>query len=102
MPRRRRRGLSRRKRSRRLSELTHEIGFILLLCFLALCLDSKQVQHLIELFGTRTSLPLDEEGNYAKRELPDGRFLYVNPLTYGRARLSISSRFSRFVFDDGF
>jgi hypothetical protein len=44
----------------------------------------------------------DEEYNYARRQLSDGRWLYVNPLTYGRARLNVSSQYNRFVFDNGY
>ena len=47
-------------------------------------------------------MQLDEEYNYVKRQLPDGRWLYVNPLTYGRARLNVSSQFNRFLLDDGY
>lgn len=47
------------------------------------------------------SLQLDEDYNYAKRQLPDGRWLYVIPLTYGRARICVGSRFNPLIFDDG-
>lgn len=47
-------------------------------------------------------MQLDDEYNYAKRQLPDGRWLYVNPLTYGRARLNISSKFNPLIFDNGY
>jgi hypothetical protein len=45
---------------------------------------------------------VDEEGNYAKRKLEDGRTLYVIPLTYGRARLCIGNKYEPYIFDDGF
>jgi hypothetical protein len=38
--------------------------------------------------------------SYAIRDLPDGRQLSVDPLTYGRARLHISSM-PGFTYDDG-
>ncbi len=40
---------------------------------------------------------LDEEGNYAKRVLEDGRVVYVIPLTYGRARICISGLFDPYL-----
>lgn len=36
----------------------------------------------------------------AERYLPDGRTLYVYPLTYGRARLGVSPPGNTQVFDD--
>ncbi len=42
------------------------------------------------------------DGEYVKRQLADGRWLYVIALTYGRARLCISSKFSPLIFDDGY
>lgn len=47
-------------------------------------------------------MQLDEEGNYAKRVLEDGRTLYVIPLTYGRARLCIGNKYCEQVYDDGY
>ena len=47
-------------------------------------------------------MQLDELGNYATRQLPDGRVLSVFPLTYGRARLGVGSPFNPLIFDDSF
>lgn len=41
-------------------------------------------------------------GTIAKRKLSDGRTLFVVPLTYGRARLCVSSKHTPFIFDDGY
>ena len=45
-------------------------------------------------------MQLDKQGNYATRQLPDGRMLYVFPLTYGRARLGIGSTYDSLIFDN--
>jgi hypothetical protein len=38
--------------------------------------------------------------DYPERQLPDGRWLFVFPLTFGRARLVVGR--SRWVYDDGY
>lgn len=38
---------------------------------------------------------------FYERDLPDGRTLYVVPLTFGRARITIGPTGSQFL-DDGF
>ena len=47
-------------------------------------------------------MQLDEEGNYAKRKLEDGRTLFVIPLTYGRARLCIGNKYNPYSFDNAY
>lgn len=37
--------------------------------------------------------------NYGERTLPDGRILIVNPLTFGRARLTVGRDY--LGYDDG-
>lgn len=37
----------------------------------------------------------------AERTLPDGRWLVVYPLTYGRARLTVSAEPGATFYDDG-
>jgi hypothetical protein len=40
------------------------------------------------------------EGVLAQRDLPDGRILSVQPLTFGRARLCIGT--NEWTYDDGY
>jgi hypothetical protein len=40
------------------------------------------------------------EGVLAQRDLPDGRILSVQPLTYGRARLCVGR--DTLTYDDGY
>jgi len=54
----------------------------------------------MEKYTPFSRFPLDEEGNIAKRVLPDGRTLFVVPLTYGRARLCIGNKYFPASFDD--
>jgi hypothetical protein len=35
-----------------------------------------------------------------RRQLPDGRWLIVNPLVFGRARMGITNRHCRYAYDD--
>lgn len=44
-------------------------------------------------------MQLDEDGNFATRQLPDGREVSVFPLTYGRARIGIGNRYIRGFID---
>jgi hypothetical protein len=37
---------------------------------------------------------------YPERQLPDGRWLILTPLTFGRARLNVSR--DQWIFEDGY
>jgi hypothetical protein len=43
-----------------------------------------------------------EYQNYFERDLPDGRRIYVDPLTFGRARLNVAANATTMFYDDGF
>jgi len=43
-----------------------------------------------------------EYWNHYERELPDGRQVIVDPLTFGRARLNVAPRVGAMVYDDGY
>jgi hypothetical protein len=47
--------------------------------------EGDELRAILELSG-----PLDADGFYGRRQLPDGRWLAVLPLTFQRARLGIS------------
>lgn len=44
--------------------------------------------------------PSDRNWWTAEKTLPDGRTIYIYPLTYGRARLGISPPGDTYTFDD--
>ena len=47
---------------------------------------------------------MDEYEQYelASRDLPDGRRAYIIPLTYGRARICISNKYSPLFIDNSY
>lgn len=45
-------------------------------------------------------MKLNQDDEYARRDLDDGRQVAVVPLTFGRARLTVSHDL-RFGYDDG-
>lgn len=45
-------------------------------------------------------MELNEQHEYAKRLLDDGRTLYVVPISYGNARLCIGNKYCPMLFDN--
>lgn len=60
--------------------------------------DDDQLAMLREMLAL--GWPVDDEGHISSRDLGDGRTLFVDPLTFGRARLLIGPT-GGYTYDDG-
>lgn len=40
--------------------------------------------------------------NYGEKELPDGRYIYLDPMTYGKVRLCVAPEKDSEFYDDGY